>query len=82
MVAKLNIKYEHEIKIKRKLILLEPGSYEFDAKILKQFDFIKCHKCKEYFDEVSVLSPYYKDQIKYLKYVDNDYCETCYNKTF
>lgn len=73
----LNVTQATDVILNGTLTKLQPQSYKTkDEKFCKENDFIKCFKCKNYFDESWQFTKYH---FKYDRCKDKTYCKECFN---
>lgn len=76
-MIKLTVTEETIVILNGKEITLTPQVYKTDdEKFCKENDFIKCHKCKGYFDYGNEFGQFHE---QYKKRKDKSYCDECFN---
>lgn len=75
-MSKLFLKEPHVItNLEGKEITLSGTEYNLsDDKLAVKNEFFRCHKCKNFFDEIHSLTQYHEN------YDDKEYCATCIEK--
>ena len=73
----LNLTEEHTVEKDGKLLVLNLPQYNLSSdKLAKDNEFLKCSRCKNYFDKINNLGPYHP---LFQKYGDAEFCDICFD---
>ena len=73
----VNITIPTEVSLNNNTATIQPGSYTVDdLTFCKENDFMKCGRCREWFDEVHSVSQYHP---KFNERKQLYYCGTCFD---